>query len=204
MNYILIALMWAGYCSLHSYLISIRFTELMKQKLKSYYAFYRFFYVLISIALLFPVFHYTGQLASEIVISYYPPWSVIRYVLVVFSLLIFFKAFIFDYDSLSFLGIRQILNFRKRTINQEIGIKKNGLLGVVRHPMYFATILLLWCHTFRLSDIVVNTVLTAYVIIGTMLEERKLVLEYGDSYVQYQKEVPMLFPFTKRETVFNK
>jgi protein-S-isoprenylcysteine O-methyltransferase Ste14 len=50
-----------------------------------------------------------------------------------------------------------------------------------------------------LSDIVVNAVLTAYVIIGTMLEERKLVLEFGDSYVRYQKEVPMLIPFTKKE-----
>ncbi len=200
MNYLLIALIWTGYCSLHSYLISIRFTELMKQILKSYYAFYRFFYVLISITLLFPVFHYTGQLESEAVLSYQPPWSVVRYVIVTCSLLIFSKAFIFDYDSLAFLGIRQILNFRKKTLNQQEGIRKIGLLGIVRHPMYFATILLLWCHTFRLSDIVTNSVLTAYVIIGTMLEERKLVLEFGDSYVQYQKEVPMLIPFTKRKS----
>jgi protein-S-isoprenylcysteine O-methyltransferase Ste14 len=113
------------------------------------------------------------------------------------SLLIFFKAFFFDYDSLSFLGIRQLLNFRKKHINQESGIKKSGLLGVVRHPMYFAVIIYLWCQTFRLSDIVVNAVLTAYVIIGTIFEERKLVLELGDSYIQYQKEVPMLIPFTK-------
>jgi len=63
--------------------------------------------------------------------------------------------------------------------------------------MYFAVIIYLWCQTFRLTDIVVNSVLTAYVIIGTMLEERKLVLEFGASYIQYQKEVPMLIPFTK-------
>ena len=119
MKYILIALIWTGYCSLHSYLISIRFTKLMMRSLKSYYAFYRLFYVLISIVLLFPVFHYTGQLASEVIINYHPPWSIVRYVLLICSLLIFFKAFIFDYDSLSFLGIRQILNFRKKTVNPE-------------------------------------------------------------------------------------
>jgi len=74
---------------------------------------------------------------------------------------------------------------------------KNGLLGIVRHPMYFAVIIYLWCQTFRLSDVLVNAVLTVYVIIGTILEERKLVLEFGDPYVQYQKEVPMLIPFVK-------
>lgn len=201
MDYFLIALIWTGYCLLHSYLISIGFTKLMMRSLKSYYAFYRLFYVLISIVLLFPVFHYTDPLKSEVIISYQPPWSIVRYVLIISSMLIFFKAFLFDYDSLSFLGFRQIMNFRKnKTINPKEGIKKSGLLGMVRHPMYFATILLLWCHTFRLSDIVVNTVLTAYIIIGTMLEERKLVLEFGASYIQYQKEVPMLIPFANRKS----
>jgi protein-S-isoprenylcysteine O-methyltransferase Ste14 len=63
--------------------------------------------------------------------------------------------------------------------------------------MYFAVIIFLWCQTFRWSDVVVNLVLTAYVIIGTILEEKKLVLEFGESYIKYQKEVPMLIPFTK-------
>jgi len=197
MNYFLIALIWAGYCSLHSYMISIRFTNQMKLVLKSHYAYYRLFYVLISTVLLFPVFYYTGLLKSEVIITYHPPWSYIRYAFVICSLLIFFKAFLFDYDSLSFLGFRQIINFRKKIVNQQEGIKKSGLLGIVRHPMYSATILFLWCQTFRLSDIVANAVLTAYVIIGTMLEERKLVQEFGNSYIQYQKEVPMLIPFTK-------
>jgi len=49
MKYFLIALIWAGYCALHSYLISIRFTILMKRLLKDYYAFYRIFYVVLSI-----------------------------------------------------------------------------------------------------------------------------------------------------------
>jgi protein-S-isoprenylcysteine O-methyltransferase Ste14 len=35
------------------------------------------------------------------------------------------------------------------------------------------------------------------VIIGTQLEEKKLVAEFGDTYVTYQHEVPMLIPFTK-------
>jgi len=198
MKYLLIALMWTGYCSLHSYLISIRFTNMMMRLLKNYYAFYRLSYVLISVILLFPIINITAELDNDIIITYTLPWSIVRYALIIFSLLIFFKAFIFDYDALSFFGIRQIMNFKKKkTINPAEGIKKSGLLGIIRHPMYFALIIFLWCQTFRLSDIVANTVLTAYIIIGTKLEERKLVLEFGASYIQYQKEVPMLIPFAK-------
>ena len=38
---------------------------------------------------------------------------------------------------------------------------------------------------------------TVYIIIGTKLEEKKLVLEFGETYIKYQTEVPMLIPFTK-------
>jgi len=82
--------------------------------------------------------------------------------------------------------------------NSSGGIKRDGLLGIVRHPMYLAVIILLWCNTFTASEIVVNTVLTLYIIIGTRLEERKLVLEFGDLYIRYQQEVPMLIPFVKK------
>ncbi|MCX6160036.1 MAG: NnrU family protein [Ignavibacteriae bacterium] len=199
MEYLLIILLWTGYCSLHSFLISIRFTNLMTRLLKNYYAFYRLFYILISFVLLVPLINYTAQTDNKVIITYSSPFDIIRYVLVYASLLMFFWAFFFNYDSLSFFGIRQILNFGKpKKINQSGELKKNGLLGIIRHPMYLALIIYLWCQTFRVTDIVVNTVLTIYVIIGSILEEKKLVLEFGDSYIRYQKEVPMLIPFANQ------
>ena len=48
-----------------------------------------------------------------------------------------------------------------------------------------------------MTELVINTLLTRYVLLGTWLEERKLVLEFGDAYLHYQKEVPMLIPFAK-------
>ena len=200
MKYLIISLIWVGYCFLHSFLISIRFTNIITRLLKNYYAFYRLFYILISLVLLIWVIDYSSQIDNKIIISYGSPLSIIRYVLMYGSLLIFFWAFFFNYDSLSFFGIRQILNFKKlKTINPSEEIKNNGLLAVTRHPMYLALIIYLWSQTFRLADIVVNIVLTIYVIIGTVLEEKKLVLEFGDAYRKYQREVPMLVPFTKRK-----
>jgi len=170
----------------------------MIRLLRNYYAFYRLFYNLISLVLLIPLIKYTGQADTRIIITYEHPLSIVRYALIAGSLTIFFYAFFFNYDPLSFFGIRQILNFRKvKGIDSSRGIRKNGLLGIIRHPMYLALIIYLWCQTFRMMDIIVNVVLTMYIIIGTKLEEKKLVLEYGDTYIKYQQEVPMLIPFTK-------
>ena len=199
MEYLFISFLWAGYCFLHSFLISIRFTKYLEHLLKNYYAWFRLFYVLFSFVLLVLLIRYTSPMDNEIIIEWVSPWSVIRIILMWSALLTFFWAFFFNYDSLSFFGIRQILNFGKsNNIIPSSEIKRNGLLSIIRHPMYLCLIIYLWCQTFRLVDIIVNLILTAYVIIGTILEEKKLVLEFGDYYVKYQHEVPMLIPFTKK------
>ena len=198
MKYLILSSIWVGYCFLHSFLISIRFTNFLTRVLKNYFAFYRLFYVLISLVLLIWIINIPTQLNYVIVITNVPPWSIIRQVLTWGSLLMFFWAFFFNYDSLSFFGISQMLNFGKvKQINPSEEIKKNGLLALTRHPMYLALIIFLWCQTFTMADIVVNSILTIYVIIGTILEEKKLILEFGDAYRKYQQEVPMLIPFTK-------
>jgi methanethiol S-methyltransferase len=198
MKYLLLALMWAGYCALHSYLISIRFTNMLNRVLKKYYAFYRVFYVLISLFLLIPLLNYSGQSDNNVIIIYGHYMDILRNVLTYGSLLMFFWAFFIDYDFLLFFGIRQILNFGK-TQEQKPSeeFKKSGLLGIIRHPMYLALIVYLWCQTYKMADIIVNLVLTIYIIIGTILEEKKLVLEFGATYIKYQQEVPMLIPLTK-------
>lgn len=200
MEYLIVSLLWIGYCALHSYLISIRFTNSITHLLKNYYAFYRLFYVVFSLVLLIPLINYSSKIDSEIIVTYNSSWSLIRNILTYGSLLIFFWAFFFNYDSLSFFGIRQLLSFGKvEEAHPSNEIKRNGLLGVVRHPMYLCLIIYIWSQAFRTLDVIVNVILTIYVIIGTLLEEKKLVLEFGESYIKYQNEVPMLIPFTKRK-----
>ena len=198
MNYLIIASMWIAYCLLHSFLISISFTNLMTRLLRDYYVFYRIFFVSLSLALLIPLIRYTDQFDSNIIITYNPFLNSIRYILIIGSLSMFFWAFFIDYDSLSFFGIRQLLSFIKQEgIKTPGDLKRKGLLGIVRHPMYFALIVYLWCTTSTMTDIIVNIVLTIYIFLGTIYEEKKLILEFGDAYVKYQHEVPMLIPYTK-------
>jgi len=70
----------------------------------------------------------------------------------------------------------------------------SGVLGIVRHPWYLAVFILLWSGDLSLAGLIINLVLSAYLLIGTFLEERKLVLEFGEKYRAYQRQVSMLIP----------
>ncbi len=201
MTMVLIALLWAAYCALHSFLISITVTELVSRIGTRYYAFYRLFYVVISFVLLVPLIRYTTAMEGPDIVPGGEVLSIIRFVLTWGAVLIFSWTFLFEYDPLSFFGIRQImLMVTPRDAAAPPELRKNGLLGIVRHPMYFALFVFLWAGTHSLANIVVNIVLSVYIVIGTRLEERKLVLEFGEAYVRYQREVPMLLPFGRMRT----
>lgn len=65
----------------------------------------------------------------------------------------------------------------------------------VRHPLYLFMLVLFWS-TPRLSTdrLLFNVLWTAWIVVGTKLEERDLLAEFGDSYRRYQLRVPMLVP----------
>ena len=54
---------------------------------------------------------------------------------------------------------------------------------------------LIWAGPLDAPGVLVNVVLTIYLIVGTLLEERKLVVQFGAAYREYQERVSMLFPF---------
>jgi uncharacterized membrane protein len=75
------------------------------------------------------------------------------------------------------------------------GTRHYNILGITRHPWYLATIMLIWARGLDVSVLITNIILTIYLIVGTVLEERKLLVEYGEDYRGYQKKVSMLIPF---------
>jgi protein-S-isoprenylcysteine O-methyltransferase Ste14 len=100
------------------------------------------------------------------------------------------------YDVRQILGIKQI---KEGTSNKAITatgeLDTSGVLGITRHPWYLAVILLIWARQMDASVIFVNVILTSYLIVGTYLEERKLIREFGEKYLTYQKKVSMLIPY---------
>ena len=66
----------------------------------------------------------------------------------------------------------------------------------VRHPLYFAIIVLFWAAPeMTLSRLELAALWTAWMIVGALLEERDLKAEFGGTYREYCRRVPMLIPW---------
>jgi len=96
------------------------------------------------------------------------------------------------------LGIRSI---RYRLRGKELKQKPFVIRGpyrFVRHPLYLFSLLMIWSFPDLTSDrLLFNLLWTAWIVIGTLLEEKDLVNIHGKLYQDYQQRVPMLIPFIK-------
>lgn len=74
-----------------------------------------------------------------------------------------------------------------------------GPYRCVRHPLYLFMLLLIWSTPrFSTDQLLFNLLWTAWIVVGTKLEERDLLVEFGRTYREYQESVPMLIPSTPR------
>lgn len=79
------------------------------------------------------------------------------------------------------------------------GFVTPGAYGRVRHPIYLGTLVLLWAvPVMTLGHLAFSAGLTAYTVIGARLEERDLLVTFGDTYRRYRDTVPMLIPRLRR------
>lgn len=66
----------------------------------------------------------------------------------------------------------------------------------VRHPWYFGAIVLFWSSADLTTDrLLFNVLWTGWILVGTRLEESDLAREFGASYEEYRRRVPMLIPW---------
>jgi len=66
----------------------------------------------------------------------------------------------------------------------------------VRHPLYSAMIILLWATPqMSLGRFELAALWTAWILVATLLEERDLMADFGETYRQYCKRVPMFVPW---------
>jgi protein-S-isoprenylcysteine O-methyltransferase Ste14 len=192
-SYLLQILLWLAYGALHSMLADNKVKQFFEQKMGKGYRYYRLLYNLQ--ALLFLVIILAYQLTLPVERLWEFDWRIhlVGNVLKYGGLLIVLIA-ISGYNLREFSG----LAFSPRNANAGSGtLKTTGLLRYVRHPIYSGTILFIW--GLFLSDtlgrtLVMATCVTIYTLIGIYFEERKLVAEFGEDYLEYRRRVPMLFP----------
>jgi protein-S-isoprenylcysteine O-methyltransferase Ste14 len=195
-EYLVLIILWAFWCFIHSGLISLSVSDYLEKRLGRNYRFYRLFYNLFAVITLIPPVFYTLSLKKHHLLSLDGYLAVAQWILLAFSAVLFICGAM-KYDLRQFIGIRQIQSGKVHSSLSETGdLDTSGILNVTRHPWYLGAFLLVWAGNKEIyvSNLIVKVLLSGYLLIGTVLEEKKLVAAYGDHYKDYQKKVSMLFP----------
>ena len=176
----------------HSIMIRRSFRRRMMRFIPEEY--YSSFYATISGMVLLAVVIFWQESSWTFVVFYgFPRW--------VFRLLYLAAAagFVWGARALKFfdpLGIRQIMNRVRGQKQRQMPFTVGGPYRWVRHPLYFFVIVMIWsCPDVTMDRFLFNILWTIWIAVGALLEERDLVEDFGDQYIDYRKKVPMLIPY---------
>ncbi len=93
------------------------------------------------------------------------------------------------------LGIRPILDRLRNKTAGSVPFTASGAYRMVRHPLYLFSMLMIWsCPNLTTDRLMFNILWTVWIVIGAFLEERDLLAEFGDTYREYQRAIPMFIP----------
>jgi len=72
------------------------------------------------------------------------------------------------------------------------------LYRLVRHPLYVGWFFAFWMTpTMTVAHLVFAIATSVYILLAIRFEEHDMVREFGETYEDYQRRVPMLLPFSK-------
>lgn len=193
---LLICVVWAVYGALHSIAASLWLKRRVAARWPAFMPLYRLTFNLFSVITLIPpllliylwhgdyLWQWTGAgwwvangLALAAVGGF--AWSM-RY-----------------YDGSEFAGLRQWRERETRVEDQE-HFYISPLHRFVRHPWYALGLVILWTRDMDGVFLLSCLVITGYFILGSRLEERKLLVYHGARYRRYRERVPALIPLPWR------
>lgn len=101
------------------------------------------------------------------------------------------------YDMAEFWGMRQ-LQERVKEVKDMEQFKISVFHRFVRHPWYTMILVIIWSRDMSTSQLLTYSLVTLYLVIGSMMEERKLIAYHGEVYRRYRQQVPGLVPLPWR------
>jgi protein-S-isoprenylcysteine O-methyltransferase Ste14 len=184
-------ILWILYFIIHSVFASRLIKDLFNRYFQTLSKYYRIIYVVFAIIGLLMIVMYQSTLPQ---ITFFETNTFITFVglgLASLGLIIVKESFI-HYDTFEFLGLKQM-----KGDPREQGFIRQGILNYIRHPLYSGSMLLLIGY-FIFAPSIINLItvicMILYFVIGSLIEEKRLVHTFGDDYLKYRKEVPPFIP----------
>ncbi len=110
-------------------------------------------------------------------------------------LVVFLSTFMINHFEL--FGLKQIFENLRNKQSQSSTFKTNFFYKIVRHPIMLGFIIAFWATPLMtLGHLIFSIATTLYIFIAVKyFEEKDLRKLHGKKYEDYQKKVPMIFPF---------
>ena len=186
---LMLLIMWLAYFALHSLLADPPVRQALSAYSPALGRRYRlFFNGLACVLLLPPLILLHGEPWTPLW-DFAGPWAWLADGLAALALLGFFLS-ARQYDLRGFLGVAA------RSTTETLRI--SSWHRHVRHPWYALALVLIWTRPMNSGFLLTALALTAYFVIGSRLEERKLCVQFGKAYAAYQARVPALLPWPGR------
>jgi protein-S-isoprenylcysteine O-methyltransferase Ste14 len=110
---------------------------------------------------------------------------------------VLFASFLIDHFEL--FGLRQTVRHFLGRPAQAPAFRERSLYRVVRHPLMLGFLLAFWATpVMSAGHLFFALMCTLYILVGIQVEERTLIAEHGEAYLDYRERVPMLLPLRRR------
>lgn len=190
---IIIALSTAIYAVIHSLLATL------KVKARAHQIFgpatdrwYRLAYNIFAVISFLPILALLAYFPDRRLYAIPSPWMFLTMLGQLIGVLIIVLG-IWQADAWFFIGIRQILPLSAQEKEPQLIV--TGLYRWMRHPLYTGGLIVLWLiPVMTINTLTLTIMLSIYLIVGAKFEERRLLVEFGNAYAEYQQKVSMLIP----------
>ncbi len=184
-----------AYGVLHSWLASNQVKGMAARVFggRAYRRFYRLFFSVTGALTALPLLILVVLLPDQTLYAIPAPWAYGTLLMQGLAVVVLLVG-VLQTGALSFVGLRQALS--GDTVSQaHERLVTGGLYRWVRHPLYTASLLLIWLVPVMTWNILaLNLGLTAYLLVGSIFEERKLVQQFGKAYEEYRSRTPRIVP----------
>ena len=195
-DFLLLAGCWLVYFIIHSTLASLGIKRWVAARWPSFMPVYRLAFNALAAVLIIPPMILMYKLHGPWLWQWNGFAAWLANGLAVLALLGFFWSLRY-YDGMEFLGVRQ-WRAGIRTVEDQERFHISPLHRFVRHPWYSLALVLIWTRNMDAAFLLTAVAATLYFVIGSWLEERKLLYYYGEAYQSYRQRVPGLIPLPWR------